>query len=240
MGRYTISMRPRVGAAARMSSLLRAIPSARSSASTSGALLTPTYQVYCPYCSLLLPDTSARIRHVENTPTCLAMMKQELSNVHIQQHEHSPLDERETMEEAGETQPRPDKRRKVTVEEVPDEDALFPTTEPSPPISTEQESLDPTSTTGRYHARSGRLRRHKGLYVEEFPDPSAGAPISNERMSQPDLSAYMRTCGPMADPKCFEAAELLMTSKLTNADIDRHLKSNIVSTRFNMRDGADS
>ncbi|CAE6534652.1 unnamed protein product [Rhizoctonia solani] len=73
----------------------------------------------------------------------------------------------------------------------------------------------PTQTPGRY----------KGLFVEEFPDPRAGAPSSRERLPPEDLDAYMRSCGPLADPDNFEAAEILMTSGLSNADKDRHLKS---------------
>ncbi|EUC57340.1 hypothetical protein RSOL_219280, partial [Rhizoctonia solani AG-3 Rhs1AP] len=64
-----------------------------------------------------------------------------------------------------------------------------------------------------------------GLFVEEFPDPLAGTPISNKRKLPPDLAAYMRSVGVLADPKLFETAELLMTTGLTDADKDRHLKS---------------
>ncbi|KAG8731449.1 hypothetical protein FRC11_004123, partial [Ceratobasidium sp. 423] len=93
----------------------------------------------------------------------------------------------------------PSKRRRVSIEDVPDEDAPLPSRTDS--------------------------HRYKGLYVEEFPISSAGAPISNECKPPPDLDAYMRRCGPMKDPDHFEAAELLMTSGLSNADKDRHLKS---------------
>ncbi|QRV76877.1 hypothetical protein RhiJN_19722 [Ceratobasidium sp. AG-Ba] len=70
-----------------------------------------------------------------------------------------------------------------------------------------------------------RLRRWRGLLVEDFPDPLAGAPISNERIPEPDLEAYVNATGTMANPKDFEVAELLMTSGMTDETKDRHLKS---------------
>jgi hypothetical protein len=128
-------------------------------------------------------------------------------------------------------QPCPDKRHKVVIEEIPDKDTQLPTTSASPPLnSTRQESPDPTLTTSRKRVH---LRRYKGLYVEEFLDSLAGEPISNDCLPPRNLDTYMRSCGSMANPEDFEVAELLMTSGLTNADKDRHLKSNKVSILFN-------
>lgn len=118
-----------------------------------------------------------------------------------------------------------DKRRRVTIEEVPDPDAPHSAIEhPHQPANTRPDPPNPP-TTG--------FRRYMGLYVEEFPDPLAGAPISDELVPPPDLAAYMRSVGPMADPEHFEAAEILMTSGLTDADKDRHLKSKKVSVALN-------
>ncbi|KAG9085036.1 hypothetical protein FRC06_003764 [Ceratobasidium sp. 370] len=85
------------------------------------------------------------------------------------------------------------------------------------------------------HARGG-LRRWKGLYVEDFPDPLAGAPISEDRAPEPDLDAYMRSCGTLADPWNFEAAELLTTSGMTDTAKDRHLKSRLCNIIQAVRD----
>ncbi|QRV95465.1 hypothetical protein RhiJN_23483 [Ceratobasidium sp. AG-Ba] len=74
-----------------------------------------------------------------------------------------------------------------------------------------------------------RLRRWRGLLVEDFPDPLAGAPISSEWIPEPDLEAYINTTGTMANPKDFEVAELLMTLGMTDETKDRHLKSVLVS-----------
>ncbi|EUC56336.1 hypothetical protein RSOL_172170, partial [Rhizoctonia solani AG-3 Rhs1AP] len=124
---------------------------------------------------------------------------------------------------ANDTQPQ---RERATVEAA-DEDALPHLSAKRPSLPNSGGSVnpvDPESQNLPPIARN-RLRRYKGFFVEEFPDPTAGAPISDERTLPPDLGAYMRRCGPMADPEHFEVAELLMTSKLTNADKDRHLKS---------------
>ncbi|CAE7063586.1 unnamed protein product [Rhizoctonia solani] len=132
----------------------------------------------------------------------------------------APLEPEQLVQEV---EPPPTKRCKVTIEVVPDDDAP-PQTAPSPK-STRRASPDSTSTASSSRIGSQGLYCYKGLFAEDFPDPLAGTPISKERVHPPDLAAYMRACGPMADPDHFEAAELLMTSGLTNADKDRHLKS---------------
>ncbi|KAG9083719.1 hypothetical protein FRC06_004403, partial [Ceratobasidium sp. 370] len=73
----------------------------------------------------------------------------------------------------------------------------------------------------------GGLRRWKGLYVEDFPDPLAGAPISEDLAPEPDLEGYLRSCGTLADIWNFEVAELLSTSHMTDEAKDRHLKSKL-------------
>ncbi|KAG8716653.1 hypothetical protein FRC08_009076 [Ceratobasidium sp. 394] len=86
---------------------------------------------------------------------------------------------------------------------------------------------------GRRRRRRGRkgLRRWKGLYVQEFPDELAGAPISDEQEPTPDLGAYMRSCGHMADPFYFETVELLLTTGLKDNGKDKHLKSSMYRDR---------
>jgi hypothetical protein len=75
----------------------------------------------------------------------------------------------------------------------------------------------------------GRLR----VFVEGFPNQSAGAPISNKLKDGPDLNVYMRDCGPLGDRDIFEAAEVLMTTGLTDEGKDRHIKTKLVSEVFN-------
>ncbi|KAG9089328.1 hypothetical protein FRC07_012361, partial [Ceratobasidium sp. 392] len=168
-------------------------------------------------------------------------------------------------------QPAP-KRRTVTVETVPDEEApriVQPTNPPiagpssghtpdeapriaqpnNPPVAGPS-SAHTSAAVGNPSARTDsrldagpakpasstnhprrRRRKWKDLYVEDFPDPLAGAPISKKTAPTPDMNAYMRDVGPMANPKAFEAAELLMTSDMTDKSKDRHLKSSIYTER---------
>ncbi|QRV93720.1 hypothetical protein RhiJN_21738 [Ceratobasidium sp. AG-Ba] len=65
------------------------------------------------------------------------------------------------------------------------------------------------------------------LYVEPFPDPRAGAPVNNELALMPDLQSYMTAMGNLGNPDYFDTAELLMTTGLTNAGRDVHLKSRL-------------
>lgn len=44
-----------------------------------------------------------------------------------------------------------------------------------------------------------------------------------------DLATYIYSCGPFADPKVFRAAELLISSNLTNAERTEFLESEVVS-----------
>ncbi|KAG9079264.1 hypothetical protein FS749_008660 [Ceratobasidium sp. UAMH 11750] len=103
-----------------------------------------------------------------------------------------------------------------------------PSEEASPNSGADQQpgpsSQTRTPATGERGARP-RLRRHKNFWVEDFPDPLAGAPISKDRVPPIDLEAHMRSCGHMANPEHFETAELLSTSGMTDAAKDRHLKS---------------
>ncbi|KAG8720261.1 hypothetical protein FRC08_000697 [Ceratobasidium sp. 394] len=82
---------------------------------------------------------------------------------------------------------------------------------------------------GKHSGRRARggLRRWKGLYVEDFPDPLAGAPISDERAPELDLDAHMRACGNLGDPKHFETADMLMTTGMTDAAKEWHLRSTL-------------
>lgn len=111
------------------------------------------------------------------------------------------------------------------------------------PTCTEAPRVEPASThTGTgptaAHATSGstqrsfaetrgarnRLQRRgkHGFFVEQFPDPTAGEPITAERMTPVDLKAYIRSSGVMANPKNLETAEVLMTTGLTDSGKDRH------------------
>lgn len=66
------------------------------------------------------------------------------------------------------------------------------------------------------------------LFVEPYPDPRAGAPISDQIFKTPNLDAYMANLGNLGNPLHFRTAEVLMTTGLTAAGRDEHLQSPLV------------
>ncbi|KAG8713983.1 hypothetical protein FRC09_018122 [Ceratobasidium sp. 395] len=62
-------------------------------------------------------------------------------------------------------------------------------------------------------------------FVEHFPGGTAGSPISNDSACPRNLEAYLESCGRLADPETFEAAELLMTTGMSGVARTRHLQS---------------
>lgn len=127
----------------------------------------------------------------------------------------------------------PNKRQRVTIETVEDEDEGDTSSRKVARIVIRgRERPSPESGPLRMEATPADepcFHYYKGLFVEEFPDALAGSPISHEHAPLPDMDEHMRKCGDMANPKYFNAAELLMTSRLSDADKDRHLKSEVVS-----------
>jgi hypothetical protein len=71
-----------------------------------------------------------------------------------------------------------------------------------------------------------------GHFVEPFPDDRAGAPTSNNTRPEEDLRTYIEACGRLGKQANFENMELLMTTGLSNAGRDRHLKSRMVSLQL--------
>ncbi|KAG9121340.1 hypothetical protein FRC07_002734, partial [Ceratobasidium sp. 392] len=259
MAPYTISLRPRRGAVALMSALSIST-SATSSASLSSQ--PSTHEKRCFYCPKLLPDNSTRSRHIFDSPACKAAQDEDLRRA--AKWQEAERQRTNTGKRGAIPQPSTNasneanaagstsKRRKVTVETVPDEDDMprsaGPSTptipepsastipEPSVPPADDETSPDveaepgPSTRThkpvvGRNRVARCRLRCHGSLYIEDYPDPLAGSPISNDYASPPDLKAHMRSCGTMANPENFEIAELLMTLGLTDVAKDWHLKS---------------
>ncbi|KAG9118351.1 hypothetical protein FRC07_007166 [Ceratobasidium sp. 392] len=280
MAPYTISLRPRRVAQSLMSTLSALMLSTASSLSvqpsTRPSTQSSTHLKRCFYCPKVLANDSARSRHIFDSPACKAAQHKVLLKAKERQeaeHQRGNTGKRGAIPQAitpdktntgestakrrkvtVETVPDEDdpptttgltttKQRKVTVETVPDEDDT-PTAGPSaPPVAerpaspTNDEVSSGEDTQSGSSARARRpvvgcnwtarrwLRRHGGLYIEDFPNPLAGSPILNDRAPAPDLDAYMKSCGTMADPENFEVAELLMTSGLTDTAKDHHLKS---------------
>jgi hypothetical protein len=113
-----------------------------------------------------------------------------------------------------------------------------------------EETLEPTQPTqsglgpGCEHAHepecvhnnpTARNRSKSSIHIQYFPDLHAGAPISDEIASPPDLEEYMHLCGPFMDLVFSETAKLMMEKEMTNSTWDRHLQSGMVSSRRDSR-----
>ncbi|KAG8729536.1 hypothetical protein FRC10_003813 [Ceratobasidium sp. 414] len=166
-----------------------------------------------------------------------------------------PLNLRTAARECAQVIPVPpapptQKRRRVQVEEVVDVDSnkqppaqrpppgaapVTPTTRPTstippatnPPVSATVPNTSgpgaPPTTQGA--TPPGWTDPRTGWYVEPFPDPLAGAPISDNLLLPIDLEAYMRSSGEMGKPDHFEMAELLLMTGLTDSRKNQHLGS---------------
>ncbi|KAG9122331.1 hypothetical protein FRC07_001349 [Ceratobasidium sp. 392] len=138
------------------------------------------------------------------------------------------------------------KQWKVTVETVPDEDDMPAAAKQTPPTpkppapATNNEHADNADTVqpgslswtrartpviGHDCVARTRLRCHRGLYIEDFPNPLAGAPILDNYAPPRDLKAHMEASRSLADPENFKVAVLLMTSGMTDLAKDQHLTS---------------
>ncbi|KAG9105151.1 hypothetical protein FRC07_009563, partial [Ceratobasidium sp. 392] len=67
-------------------------------------------------------------------------------------------------------------------------------------------------------------RAAPGIFVEQFPISTAGAPIGTQRRDEQDLQEYLESCGRLGDRDLFETAEILMTTGLTGRARNRHLR----------------
>ncbi|KAG8742571.1 hypothetical protein FRC10_001236, partial [Ceratobasidium sp. 414] len=240
MGRYNISMHPRRGAA----SLTSSLSTQPSLTPTSSTLPTPL-PAHLEPATLNAPGPSAPIRKsqkvtIEEVP--------DESEERMAAKRACPIpgpsgtSHPTASNEASPSTPA-SKRQKVATE-APDESEECTAAQPPRPsipspslphtadkapahLDSDPGPSRPTCTTANRCNRAARrqLRRHKGVYVEDYPDPLAGSPVSNDRIPPPDLDAYMKSVGKLANPKVFEGAELLLTSGMTDATKERHIKS---------------
>lgn len=219
MARTSMLSRPRHGKSSFISS--SSLPSSSASHLASSSQ-SPTHSEGRHSCSNALPNDLALNQHLAATPAC-----------QVESHTGA----------VPEGEPAR-KRRRVTFADTPGTD--IPTTnppwidEPITPITQPPSTPNPEPSQRAHLHQTGAdkhatkpMRRERGLFVEEFSNPSAGAPISDERMPTPDLEAYMASSGRLADPELFNDAELLMTTGMTDAAKDRHLKSQRVSATQN-------
>ncbi|KAG8702720.1 hypothetical protein FRC09_004579 [Ceratobasidium sp. 395] len=171
----------------------------------------------CPYCPRILYSDSARVRHIMQTGSCLRASERGFADTG-----EDPL---WTLVPEPELADLPTPRPHMSVSKPSRETVapwrpLSPPPEPSPPSP-------PPPVADRAACLEYDAKRR--VFVEHFSDSHAGAPI-NDKVVQPlDLEAYMTSVGNLGNPEYFETAELLMTTGLTNAGRDAHLKSRLRS-----------
>jgi hypothetical protein len=227
--------------------------SAESSASTS----LNTYPSRCLYCPKSLASEAARSKHLATSQTCKAVIESIEESARQRRAEErergEPLELRIQARACTQTDPlhheAPRKRRRLDVVDgapanqptpadqeqpklpapvtnQPVTEAVLPSTTST---STPEPGRSPDEGQGMAAGRPNWVDQVTGWYIEPFPDPLAGAPISDEVLPPIDLEIYMRSCGEMAKPDNFEMAELLLTTGLTDAGKNQHLRSVLVS-----------
>ncbi|KAG8706171.1 hypothetical protein FRC09_002544 [Ceratobasidium sp. 395] len=172
----------------------------------------------CFYCPYLADSERGRAQHIQQNPPCL---EADLAGVnctvatlthHIpEEAPHSANDS-----ELAYSQPNDPLTRRLTT----------PIPQPQTPEATRVplHSMPHPPDTSYGGLRYNAVRR---VFIQPFSDPRAGAPINNRTTKAPDLKAYMAAMGNLGVSENFETAELLMTTGLTNAGRDRHLKSRL-------------
>lgn len=211
MGRYTISLRPRRGT-------VFTVLSPEFWPEPPPSPPSPFALKKCFYCPKTLADDSARRQHIQNTPNCIAAQRAALQRA---------TDRRDAELRLAEAALHARKRRRVMIENVPNEDvasthssapALAPIvprssgiggTSASARVAPESSISGTTGASSIGHDDAVRRgpRRRGGLHAEGYPYPLAGAPTSKERAQPVDLERYMRSIGRMAIPEHFNRVD---------------------------------
>jgi hypothetical protein len=185
-----------------------------------GARLRPV-NYPCPYCTRDFPseakclrhivlDVACRKKHKDVAPTKTRLLR--LSNLQAKR-DKPPLN----VPNAEAPPPPPSIHASTS----------SPGAEAAPPATPEPGEPGTNNDEGRPEENSYR----DGVFVEPFPDRRAGAPISDNSRPMEDLHTYLQARGQLGKQANFETMEMLMTTGLTNAGRDRHLKSRMVSLR---------
>jgi hypothetical protein len=178
----------------------------------------------CSYCSFAFRSEAEILRHLVLTPVCR------------EQH-RAAIVSRTQLLRVQLALGVPDGHQPDAVHNVPNEKP--PLAPPSNHASTSTSSApadvphDPLAQDPTQNGSNGLPESNgsfqDGRYVEVFPDRCTGAPISEKTKPEEDLEAYIQACGRLGKQANFETMELLMTTGLSNAGRDRHLKSRMVS-----------
>lgn len=216
-------------AARRAAMMLPNLPRARKSSGIGPGSRART----CPYCSKTLVSEVNRDRHIPLRPYCHARHKLALLQKFSKRHGRRHRRKRKRNEDDSESDQGDPNRMGVIGDEPPskyskaddDSAASIPLPQPTEAGPGGEHRSD---SAGEPITSDERICGEP--FVENFPIPTAGEPISVETRPKPDLRAYVDSCGNLCDPKLFDKAELLMTTVPKGKDRTKHLKSEEVST----------
>ncbi|KAG8732169.1 hypothetical protein FRC10_001170 [Ceratobasidium sp. 414] len=223
-------------AARRAALALKRLPATRGRSATHLGDLAFT----CPYCSITVKTRSGRDRHVELNRYCRARRLRELGG-YVSAH----LKKKRRREARTRTEtPAPTRPKRPRSDSVAEDESARPQKRPRAdiqmpecgPTPVQLPILEPANSPPRADKARNNAKRSTGggtprgsCFVEEFPIPTAGAPVSDERkpheLSKGDLHDYLVSCGKMGEPAKFEVAELLMTTGLKAKDRTKYLRS---------------
>ncbi|KAG8732559.1 hypothetical protein FRC10_000849 [Ceratobasidium sp. 414] len=176
-------------------------------------------QFPCFYCPRALHSEPARIRHILLSERCRRA---------DESHGLSFVVGDPRLVAAHEPEPKPhDGLPPKSLRKVPAKsDGKLPPGQPPDPNPAEPHqptspfSLGDQSPHLKYDAS-------QQVYIEQFLDPRAGAPINDEVVDPLNLDAYMARVGNLGKPHYFDSADLLLTTGLTNKGRDAHLQSRL-------------
>ncbi|KAG8713804.1 hypothetical protein FRC08_012778 [Ceratobasidium sp. 394] len=198
----------------------------------------------CPYCSVTVKTRAGRDRHVDLHAYCRARRLHELSG-YVSKYLKKKQKRQARTEPEIPAPTRPKRPRSDSTAEYEDADeAARPqkrlradTCIPEPnPTPVQPPIPDPANDPSRAGKARNNTKQPTGsgsargsCFVEEFPIPTAGAPVSSEKkvrdLSKEDLGDYLASCGKMGEPAKFEVAELLATTGLTAKNRTKYLRS---------------
>lgn len=178
----------------------------------------PSRSHTCPYCSKTLQSRTSRDRHIITKSYC--------HERHLYALSHPVAKRRKRKRKRDTHLPSTDEplRKNPRIDDSPSRSSVADPA-PTPAGGDARGSACGTQDTGDEQTC-------EQPFVEKFPIPTTGAPISDAEKPKPDLRVYLESCGALGNPELFSTAELLMMTVPKSKDRTLHLKSPAVSSMF--------
>lgn len=177
----------------------------------------------CCYCSKTLKCAADRDRHITLRPYCRSrhMLATDPRLTKLREHKRKRNEDGTDLDEPHDTHA-----------DSSTPPSKLPRVDDAPPSHEQSQGLDANlAGQGDSELGGGANERICGdPFVEKFPIATAGEPISTAAKPEPDLRAYVESCGNLRDPDLFDIAELLMMTVPKGKDRTKHLKSKPVSS----------